>query len=62
MDESAPLSQWLGNYYMIILKEPAGKRVQGFLSGLVPEQYLTLDQGKSKMNTNFRPRYDTNMD
>ncbi|KAI2636266.1 YjeF N-terminal domain-like protein [Hypomontagnella submonticulosa] len=56
MDESAPLSQWLGNYYMIILKEPAGKRVQGFLSGLVPEQYLTLDQAVSTDTGEFLGR------
>ncbi|KAI0378700.1 YjeF N-terminal domain-like protein [Hypomontagnella monticulosa] len=56
MDETTPLSQWLGNYYMIILKEPAGKRVQGFLSGLVPEQYLTLDQAVSTDTSEFLGR------
>ncbi|KAI1393173.1 YjeF N-terminal domain-like protein [Hypoxylon trugodes] len=44
MEAPVSLSQWLGNHYIIILKEPAGQRIQGLLSGLRPEQYLTLDQ------------------
>ncbi|KAI2609178.1 YjeF N-terminal domain-like protein [Hypoxylon sp. NC1633] len=43
MMESAALAQWLGSPYMIVLKSPAGHRIQGILRHLVPEQYLTLD-------------------
>ncbi|KAI5860611.1 YjeF-related protein N-terminus-domain-containing protein [Durotheca rogersii] len=39
---SNPLSQWLGGRYIIVLKDPAGERIEGTLRGLVPEQYMTL--------------------
>ncbi|KAI1773640.1 YjeF N-terminal domain-like protein [Hypoxylon cercidicola] len=42
--DQAPLSQWLGSHYVIILKDPAGQRIGGVLRDLVPEQHLTLDQ------------------
>ncbi|KAI1643876.1 YjeF N-terminal domain-like protein [Daldinia loculata] len=44
MAEDAKLSKWLGSYYMVTLKEPFGQRLQGILTGLVPQQHLTLDQ------------------
>ncbi|KAI1799214.1 YjeF N-terminal domain-like protein [Daldinia bambusicola] len=44
MAENANLSKWLGSYYMVVLKEPFGQRIQGILTGLVPQQHLTLDQ------------------
>ncbi|KAK6949784.1 hypothetical protein Daesc_008105 [Daldinia eschscholtzii] len=44
MAENANLSKWLGSYYTIVLKEPFGQRIQGILTGLVPQQHLTLDQ------------------
>ncbi|KAI1654562.1 YjeF N-terminal domain-like protein [Daldinia decipiens] len=44
MAEDAKLSKWLGSYYTVTLKEPFGQRLQGILTGLVPQQHLTLDQ------------------
>ncbi|KAI0390408.1 YjeF N-terminal domain-like protein [Xylariaceae sp. FL0594] len=40
--EASPLLQWLGGQYQVVLREPAGERVIGLLSNLVPEQHLTL--------------------
>ncbi|KAI1338177.1 YjeF-related protein N-terminus-domain-containing protein [Xylariaceae sp. FL0016] len=39
--EGSPLAQWLGSRFEILLRD--GRRVQGVLTGLVPEQYLTLN-------------------
>lgn len=44
--EPSALSQWLGGPYEVLLKDPPGERVTGILSNLVPEQRLTLNNGK----------------
>ncbi|KAI1206595.1 YjeF N-terminal domain-like protein [Annulohypoxylon truncatum] len=42
MEEEATVAQWMGSYYQVVLKEPAGQCIQGILTGLVPQQHLTL--------------------
>ncbi|KAI1172970.1 YjeF-related protein N-terminus-domain-containing protein [Nemania sp. FL0916] len=42
--ERSPLSQWLGGPYQVVLKAPAGERVTGILSSIIPEQHLTLEK------------------
>lgn len=60
--EQAPLSQWLGSHYVIILKDPAGQRIGGILKGLVPEQYLTLDEAVVLSTGQFFDRLDIRAD
>lgn len=44
--DNPTLSQWLGGAYVVTLKNPPGYRVSGILRELVPEQYITLHDGK----------------
>ncbi|KAI1085364.1 YjeF-related protein N-terminus-domain-containing protein [Whalleya microplaca] len=41
--ESSPVSQWRGEPYEIMLKEPEGERIQGILKDLIPAQQITLE-------------------
>ncbi|OTB02222.1 hypothetical protein M426DRAFT_322800 [Hypoxylon sp. CI-4A] len=58
MDQSNsdPASQWLGSHYEVVLKNPAGQRVQGFLTGLEPMHHLTLESAVVVGTTQVFPR------
>ncbi|KAI2470519.1 YjeF N-terminal domain-like protein [Annulohypoxylon bovei var. microspora] len=66
MGEEATVAQWMGSYYQVVLKEPAGQCIQGILTGLVPQQHLTLapamvlgtNQFYERLNINAMNVYD----